>query len=76
MTSTSPASLTSAPRSDRSESSLLVRLPGLYSPGSLPRDWSTERSEADRGQIIDRLQTIDRIQTDTLLKTDRQTLSI
>ena len=28
---------------------MLVRLPGLYSPGSLPRDWSAERSEADRG---------------------------
>ena len=36
-------------RSDRSETSVLVRLPNLYSPGSLPRDWSAERSEADRG---------------------------
>ena len=75
--STSPPSLTSSPRSDRSESSLmvrsesslLVRLPGLYSPGSLPRDWSTERSEADRGHITERIQidyrqTTDRLQTD------------
>merc|ERR1712106_694273 len=38
-------------RSDRSETSVLVRLPGLYSPGSLPRDWSTERSEADRDEF-------------------------
>ena len=43
--------LSSVHRSDRSETSVLVRLPGLYSPGSLPRDWSTERSEADRGVI-------------------------
>ena len=37
-------------RSDRSD--MLVRLPGLYSPGSVPRDWSTDRSEADKGKKI------------------------
>ena len=36
-------------RSDRSD--MLVRLPGLYSPGSLPRDWSAERSDVDKGII-------------------------
>ena len=35
-------------RSDRSD--MFVRLPGLYSPGSLPRDWSTDRSDVDKGR--------------------------
>ena len=34
-------------RSDRSD--MLTRLPGLYSPGSGFRDWSTERSESVKG---------------------------
>merc|ERR1712083_385278 len=35
-------------RSDRSD--MLVRLPGLYSPGSVPRDWSADRSEVDKDE--------------------------
>jgi hypothetical protein len=35
-------------RSDRSADHLQVRLTGLYSPGV--REWSTERSEADKGE--------------------------
>ena len=38
-------------RSDRSES--LIRLPGVFSPGSVAlREWSTERSEADKGKSV------------------------
>jgi len=37
-------------RSDRSD--MFVRLPGLYSPGSLPRDWSADRSDIDKDEYV------------------------
>merc|ERR1711892_656975 len=31
---------------------MFVRLPGLYSPGSLPRDWSADRSDVDKDEFV------------------------
>ena len=50
-------------RSDRSES--LIRLPGVFSPGSVAlREWSTERSEADKGRAVKKTSFLLRMLTD------------